>query len=94
MLKNLPHSKNPYNVFKTLVTFFVVHVNVDTPKYHMVKMINLKTMLANAMSSLAIEKIKFVSFWVVGVPNICFANIIVYPSLCTTMRRCTCKYFH
>jgi hypothetical protein len=85
MLKNLPHNKNPYNVFKTQVTFFVVHVNVDTPKYHMVKMINLKTMLANAMSSLAIEKFKFVSIWVVGVLNNCLANIIIYASLCTTM---------
>jgi hypothetical protein len=51
----------------------------------MVKMIDLKTTLANAMSSLAIEKIKFVSIWVVGVLDICLANIIIYASLCTTM---------
>jgi len=85
MLKNLPHKRNPYNILKTLVTLFVIHVNVDTPKYHMVKMINLKTTLVNAMSSLAIEKIKFVSIWVVGVLDICLANIIIYASLCTTM---------
>jgi hypothetical protein len=78
MLKNLPQ-------IGILVTLFVAHVNVDTPKYHMVKMINLRTMLANAMSSLAQEKIKFISIWVVGVPNICLANIIIYASLCTPL---------
>jgi hypothetical protein len=62
MLKNLPQNRNPYNIFKTLVTLFVAHVNVDTPKYHMVKMINLRKTLANAMSRLAIEKSNLFQF--------------------------------